>query len=195
MGHERLGADAAVAVDPSDSDVVYIAWGDRPGAGVASPWTIHVRRSDDRGRTWSKDLRAIKRGKNPCLAVDESGRVGLLTQRVTGNGPTQRWETTFEVNTDKLTTAEDATVLHRALTAHPVPTFLPYLGDYARVLSLGRTFYGVFSGSNLPDTTNFPSGVTYQRNVTWDQHTLLDLDGATPVPESIDPFFFAWSAG
>src|SRR5919197_789614 len=81
-----------------------------------------------------------------------------------------------------------------AFAAQPVPTFHPFLGDYARVVSVGSDFYGVFSGSNFPRKANFPSGVTYQRNVDWDAHTLLDLDGTTPVPESIDPFFFHWSA-
>jgi hypothetical protein len=29
--------------------------------------------------------------------------------------------------------------------------------------------------------------------VDWDAQRLLDLDGTTTVPESIDPFFFLWS--
>jgi hypothetical protein len=42
---------------------------------------------------------------------------------------------------------------------------------------------------------NFPSGVTYQRNVNWATQTLLGNDGVTPVPNSIDPFFFKLSFG
>jgi len=32
--------------------------------------------------------------------------------------------------------------------------------------------------------------VTYQRNANFTAHTLLDVDNATPVDVSIDPFFF-----
>jgi hypothetical protein len=51
----------------------------------------------------------------------------------------------------------------------------------------------VFSGNNTPDPANFPSGVTYQRNANWTTHTLLSTDNVTPVPASIDPFFFHWT--
>ena len=192
MGQERLGADSAIAVDPTDSDVVWVAWGE--GADGSNPWTIRVRRSTDRGRSWSDDLRTVRRGKNPCLAVNADGRLGFCCQRLTGTGAFQRWTTSFEVTDDGWATPVTPTVLHRALAAQPVPTFHPFLGDYARVVAVGSDFYGVFSGSNYPRQANFPSGVTYQRNVDWDAHTLLDLDGTTPVPESIDPFFFHWSA-
>jgi hypothetical protein len=67
--------------------------------------------------------------------------------------------------------------------------FLPYLGDYIRLLAIGREFFGVFAGSNLPDMANFPHGVTYQRTANFTTHTLLRNDGVTPVPVSIDPFF------
>ena len=77
----------------------------------------------------------------------------------------------------------------RKLASVPARDFLPYLGDYVRLLALRNDFYGVFSGSNLPDRANFPSGVIYQRNANWTTHTLLSTDNATPVPVSIDPFF------
>jgi hypothetical protein len=32
--------------------------------------------------------------------------------------------------------------------------------------------------------------VSYQRNANFTTHTLLRNDGVTPVPISIDPFFF-----
>jgi hypothetical protein len=193
MGQERLGADSAIAVDPTNSDVVWVAWGDRPG-GPSHSWTLHVRRSTDRGQTWSDDLRTVRRGKNPCLAVNADGALGFLCQQLIGRGTSRRWMTEFEVTADGWASPVEPVVLHRALAAHPAPTFLPYLGDYARVVSVGRDFYGVFSGSNHPDKTNFPNDVMYQRNVDWDAHSLLDLDGTTPVPDSIDPFFFHWSA-
>jgi len=192
MGQERLGADSAIAVDPTNPDVVWVAWGDQPG-GVSAPWTIHVQRSADGGQTWSGDVRTVSKGKNPCLAVNAAGHLGFLCQTLTGSGTAQRWETTFEVTTDGWATPVAPAVLHSALASNPVPTFHPYLGDYARVIAIGTAFYGVFSGSNHPDKANFPNGVTYQRNVDWNARQLLDLDGVTAVPDSIDPFFFAWT--
>ena len=50
---ERLVAsDLSIAVDPRDSRRVWVAWGDRP-AGTTN-LTLHVRRSTDRGQTWSR---------------------------------------------------------------------------------------------------------------------------------------------
>ena len=72
----------------------------------------------------------------------------------------------------------------------PTSAGFPYLGDYDQVTAVDRTFYGVFSANNTPDTANFPRGVTYQRNADFPKHLLLDLDNVTPVPASIDPFFF-----
>jgi len=49
-GQQRIGGTISIAVDPNDSKIVYLAWGDRqPGSFL----TIHVRRSTDRGVTWS----------------------------------------------------------------------------------------------------------------------------------------------
>jgi hypothetical protein len=192
MGQERLGADSAIAVDRTDGDVVWIAWGDRP-QGMSIPWTIHVRRSTDRGQTWSDDLRTVPRGKNPSLAVNSKGDLGFSCQQLTGRGGSQRWVTTFEVTSDAWATPVQPTVLHQALAARPVHTFLPYLGDYIRLVAVEADFHGVFCGSNHPDRRNFPNGVVYQRNVDWDIRTLADLDGAAPVPDSIDPFYFHWT--
>jgi hypothetical protein len=191
MGQERLGADSAIAVDPTDSNVVWVAWGDRPSVGRR--WTIHVSRSSDGGRTWSADLRTVERGKNPGMAVNADGQLGFSCQRVRGRGGTRHWVTTFEVTGDGWTTPVEPTILHAAAASRPVHTFLPYLGDYARLVSVGTDYCGVFSGSNEPVRDNFPNGVSYQRNVDWDAQRLLDLDGTTTVPESIDPFFFLWS--
>ena len=192
MGQERLGADSAVAVDPTNADVVWVAWGDQP-AGFSSPWTIHVRRSTDGGQTWSADLRTVPKGKNPCLAVNAAGHLGFLCHTLIGVGAAQSWETAFEVTADGWTTPVMPTVLHSALASSPTFRFQPYLGDYARLLTVDNAFYGIFSGSNHPDLANFPEGVSYQRNVNWETQQLLDLDGTTTVPDSIDPFFFAWT--
>lgn len=189
LGFERIGGDLSIAVDPADARKVWLAWCDRPGGVKSRAWTLHVRHSTDRGRTWSEDVRTVKRAKNPALAVNSEGLVGLMFQQVTGTGATARWRTRLEVTKDAWKTAAKGFTLHRALTHQPKRQFLPYLGDYLRLVTVGREFFGVFSGSNLPDMANFPHGVTYQRTANFTTHTLLRNDGVTPVPVSIDPFF------
>jgi hypothetical protein len=189
LGFERIGGDLSIAVDPSDERKVWLAWCDRPGGVQSRAWTLHVRRSTNRGRTWSADVRTVKRAKNPALAVNEDGLVGLIFQQVQGTGATARWRTRLETTKDAFKTTEKAFTLHRASTREPKRDFLPYLGDYIRLVTVDKTFYGVFSGSNRPDMANFPNGVTYQRTANFMTHTLLRNDGVTPVPVSIDPFF------
>jgi hypothetical protein len=190
MGQERLGADLAITVDPADSKRVYVAWCDRVGGATGTDWTVHVRRSSDSGQTWTNDLRTVTNAKNPALAINSNGRLGFVCQRFTGS----RWITQLEVTNDDWHTAATTLVLHTAPSGTPARAFLPYIGDYIRLISVGADFYGVFSGNNTPDAANFPSGVTYQRGANWTTHTLLNTDGVTPVPVSIDPFFFHWSA-
>lgn len=188
LGQERLGGDLSIAVDPRDSSVVYIAFCDV----VSGAYTIHVRRSTDRGVTWSADLRTIPNAKNPALAIAASGRVGLAYQRVTGTGTTARWETHLELTNDAFTTLTDA-VLATVPATTPAPQFLPYIGDYMHMMAVGEAFYGVFSANNTPVAANFPQGVTFLRNHDMASGRLLALDGTTEVPASIDPFFFKFS--
>ena len=189
MGMERLVAsDLSIAVDPRDSRRVWVAWGDRP-AGTAN-LTLHVRRSTDRGQTWSADLRTVADAKAPVVAVNSRGRVAFLCQRLTGTAPNRRWVTQVERTGNdfgSFTTTELATVPANA----PAPQFLPYLGDYMDMKSPGKDFCGIFSTSNTPALANFPIGVTYQRNANFNTQTLFAADGVTPVPASIDPFFFS----
>lgn len=189
MGQERLGGDLAIAVDPNNSSTVWVAWCDRVGGASGTDWTMHVRRSTDRGKTWSNDLRTIKNAKNPALAINSNSELGLLYQAFTGS----RWVTTLELTMNAWSTAATTLVLHTAPSATPVRTFFPYIGDYVRLIAVGTSFYGVFCGNNTPDHANFPHGVTYQRNANWATKTLLNLDGQTPVAVSIDPFFFHYS--
>jgi hypothetical protein len=186
MGQERLGADLSIAVDPTDANTVYLAWCDRVGGAAGTDWTVHVSHSTDAGQTWSADVRTITNAKNPSLAVNSARRVGLLFQQFTGS----RWVTQLEVTTNNWTSPATSMVLHSAPSNAPARQFLPYIGDYVRLITVDAGFYGVFSGNNTPDPANFPSGVTYQRNANWTTHTLLSTDNVTPVNPSIDPFFF-----
>src|SRR5216117_4080548 len=52
LGLQRTGGDVAIAVDPSNSSIVYVAYNDDDGAD----YMLHVLRSTNRGVTWSGDL-------------------------------------------------------------------------------------------------------------------------------------------
>jgi hypothetical protein len=188
MGMERLVAsDLSIVADPRDSSRVYVAWGDRPGG--TTNLTLHIRRSTDRGQTWSGDLHTVANAKAPVVAINSQGNVAFLYQQLTGSAPMQRWLTQVERTSDDFATTTTTQLADVPATA-PAPTFLPYLGDYMDMKAVGRDFYGIFSANNTPNNANFPSGVIYQRNANFSTQTLFANDGITPVPVSIDPFFF-----
>jgi hypothetical protein len=193
LGQERIGSTLSLAVNPLHSDTVYLAWADR--VGTADIYTVHVRRSTDRGATWSGDLRSVTNATNASLAVASNGTVGLLYQQVTGSGggSTSRWVTTLEQSRDGFTTHQDVVLATVPATTPPLQ-FLPYIGDYNGLLTRGSQFLGIFAASNTPDSTNFPHGVVYHRRVDFATHRLLDGSGTggdAPVAGSIDPFFFS----
>lgn len=189
VGQERVGADLAIAVHPRDSSTVYIAWCDRAGGVSGTGWGLHVARSTDRGNQWSIVREIVPVGKNPALAINNEGRVGLAYQELTGGN----WVTRLEVTSDVWRTPAETKVLHQAPSNVPVANGVPYIGDYIRLLAVGNDFYGVFSGNNTPTAANFPNGVRYQRSANFVTGGLLNTDGITPVAVSIDPFFFHWS--
>src|SRR5271165_4967825 len=186
LGQERVGSHLSIAVDPNNQDIVYLAWADYPGG--KPPYTIHLRRSTNGGAAWTGDLRAIANGINPALAVDAQSHVGFLYQTLTNQGTT--WETHVEISPNGFSTPPAPVVLAKVPSNQPVATFLPYLGDYIYLMAVGNNFYGVFSANNTPNHANFPNGVAYQRNANFTTHQLLNVDNKTPVPISIDPFFF-----
>jgi hypothetical protein len=147
-----------------------------------------VRRSTDRGVTWSKsDLphTTISNATNIALAVASNGTVGLLYQQLAGG----RWVTHVVQSRDAFATIQDI-ILASVPADTPVEQFLPYLGDYDYLLAVGNEFRGVFCANNTPDLANFPQGVTYQRAADFGKKTLTDGSG-NPVAISIDPFYFS----
>lgn len=192
MGQQRTGAsNLSIAVDPRNSSRVYIAWADQP-AGTTNQ-TLHVRRSIDRGVTWSNDLVTVPNAISPALAINSEGKVGFLYQQLAGVASAPRWETHFLRTTDPGAVTFDSPGLLLANTSASTPpsAFQPYLGDYDHVVAHDRDFYGIFSASNFPDKANFFPGVIYQRFVDWNTHTLFaDAALTRRVPVSIDPFFF-----
>ena len=197
IGQERIGSHIAIAVDPraGQSSVVYLAWADRAGT---TDYTIHLRRSLDRGVTWStNELLSITNAVNPALAINSDGVVGFLYQQFTGTftpgvvTAANRWVTHFRRSSDGVDWND--LVLATTPANEPAGLGLPYLGDYLHLLCIGKDFYGIFSANNTPDLANFPNGVTFQRKHDFAHKKLFDVDGVTPVDISIDPFFFAVS--
>ena len=186
LGQERIGSTLSIAVDPNHSGNVYVSWADKGSKGDI--YTLHVRSSTDRGVTWSKaDLpgTTIHNATNVALAVANNGVVGFLYQQLAG----RRWVTHLMQSHDGFATARDF-VLATVPADQPVGQFLPYLGDYDYLLSVGNEFRGVFCANNTPDFANFPQGVTYQRSADFKAKTLNDGSG-NRVPISIDPFYFS----
>jgi hypothetical protein len=188
LGQQRTGGDVSIAVDPTNKNVVYVAYND----DLEGFYVLHVRKSVDGGQTWSPDLRTVRDALNPALAVNSAGKLGLLYQQLTGTGA-KTWVTKFLLSSG--TNSERVFVLHQAPANRPIKQFDPYLGDYDHLMAVGKDFYGIFSGSNSPRKENFPCGIVYERNVSWNTNTLLDVDNATTVNPSIDPFFFKVKGG
>jgi hypothetical protein len=194
LGQQRLLSQShvSIAVDPRgvSNYPIYVAWVDRSGSGTC---TLHIRRSNDKGQNWSQDLRTVQDATNPALAVNSDGIVAILYQQLVGG---QTWETHFEMSADEFVTVQELPALSKAPDASPVLQFEPYLGDYAHLQSIGRTFYGTFSANNTPDRNNFPflkdypDGLIYQREANFDTHVLSDSrNHVSTVAPSIDPFF------
>jgi hypothetical protein len=186
LGQERIGSTLSIAVDPNNSSTVYLGWADHGNKGDI--YGLHVRRSTDRGVTWSKtDLphTTISNATNIALAVANNGVAGLLYQQLS-NG---RWVTHLVQSHDAFSTVQD-TILASVPANEPTEQFLPYLGDYDYLLAVGNEFRGVFCANNTPDLGNFPHGVTYQRAADFNSKTLNDGSG-NRVAISIDPFYFS----
>jgi hypothetical protein len=188
FGQERLVySSLSTTVDPRDSRIVYVAWGDFPTVS-STTFTLHVRRSGDSGVTWSAtDLLTVSNAMNPALAINTHGKVGFAYQQLTGAG--SRWETHLRRSVNDGGAWDDLT-LSNTPSNTPVATFIPYLGDYMHLMAVGKDFYGIFSANNTPDPANFPSGVTWQRNFDSGTNQLRNFSNTANVAASIDPFFF-----
>lgn len=197
LGTERIGSQLSIAVDPRNSSTVFVAWQDGTSAATS---TMHVRRSKDRGQHWSGDLLTIPQATNPALAINAYSLVGFAYQKLVspgtchGSGGAGCWETHFRTTTDGTTWSD--TLLSNVpdiLGATCTSTnFDPSIGDYIHLQAIGMDFYGVFSGYNYPDTTNFYPGVQYQRYADFGTHKLYaDAAHTVEVTQlSVDPFFF-----
>ena len=189
LGQERIGSTLSLAVDPNNSDIVYVAWADRVGTGDI--YTVHVRRSTNSGAAWSADLQTITNATCISLAVADNGTVGFLYQQVTGTGAGRRWQTNLVQTRDGFGTVT-RTLLANVSANTPVTGDVPYIGDYNYLLAVEDEFRGVFSANNTPSLFNFPNGVRYQREADFDANELRDEAGNV-IAISIDPFYFSVS--
>jgi hypothetical protein len=193
LGSERIGGTVSIAVDPNNAANVWVAWAD----GTSSnDYTIRVRQSTEKGATWSRDLKTVISATNPALAINSQGVIGFLYQkyvdpgncvRPQGDHGTACWETHLETATGGVPWSDRVL----ANTPDGPAQFDPSIGDYIHLLSVGKTFYGIFSANNFPAKANFPEKVTYQRNVDFVSQRLLDINSSAVVSSSVDPFFFS----
>src|SRR5262249_30215638 len=151
-------------------------------------YTLRVRRSLDRGNTWSADLLTISKADLACLAINSDGRVGFMYQRLVSS----HWETHFRRTTDTTGQNWDDIILARTRTAG-------LLADYSRVIAVGKDFYGAFPAWNTPDPANFPAtpptalnpnGAKFLRNTTKTPPWHLLGSSSQRIQESVDPFFY-----
>jgi hypothetical protein len=190
LGTQRVSSRIAIAVDPRNSRRVYLAWCDG-AVTAASPFTLHVRRSDDGGANWSADLRTIANVTNPCLAVNVQGVVALMYQQLVTVAGANRWNTVFERSTDRFVTVATTSILANT------PPGVGFgaagdLGDFCNLIAVGKDFYGSFCAVNAPLNANFPSGVTFLRNADFATGNLRNFANTANVATSVDPFFVHW---
>jgi hypothetical protein len=188
LGSDRLGGDLAIAVDPRNADTVYLVWGEL----LQNQPALNVTRSADGGQHWSPPLHTVRNAKNPGLAVNSNGTLAFLYQQVaTDPNGEETWYTQVELTKDDFQSANPPLILSKFPTAELASiSGQPRLGDYLHLMAVGDVFYGIFSASNVPDLSRFPSGVTFQRHNNSATKKLRDQKDRKDVNPSVDPFFF-----
>jgi hypothetical protein len=189
LGQERIGSDNAIAVSRTNANRVAIAYVDSPSIGTIQ---VHVAESTDGGATWANKFTApsTSRSANPAITILDDGQVILLFNSY--NPQTNRLSQHLISTSDDFATTSEK-ILGDETNATPAAQFSPYLGDFTDLISIGDTFYGIFSASNADDGTlanfllNGPQ--LYQR-------CTVGTPGAPgfhlcDAAFSIDPYFFS----
>jgi streptogramin lyase len=197
LGQERIGGDAAIAVDPHNAMHVVVAYGNAPGADHSGELQLVVTESTDGGMNWTQKFStpAIAGGIKsalPALSILQNGTIGLLYASY--DPASDKFSQHLLTTTNDFATTIDTTLATES-NVTPVSQFDPYLGDFYDMTSVGDTFYGIFSASNADNGTDaLFSTISFQRNFTGTPGTasfhLTDANGST-VPFSIDPFLLS----
>jgi hypothetical protein len=191
VGNQRVCGSLSIAVDPNDNQTVWLVYATGTGA---TDYTLHVRRSSNGGATWGSDLKTVSPAVNAALAITTDSKVGFLYQKLvspgTCTGGTPCWETHLEITTHG-TAWTNVTLANTPDTL--TSSINNILGDYEYLAAVGKNFYGIFSANDLPNSSNFPQGVTYQRyaDLTSAHQLYADAGHTMTVAASIDPFFFS----
>jgi hypothetical protein len=188
-GTERLGSDLSIAVNPSNSNNVYVAY----ATVVGGKSQVTVKESLNGGETWPNSYIVAGPSALPALAVSVTGEVGLLeTDYSAGAKTLDTW--LYQLNPD-LSGIGSLQELATFPDGDPAATADPYVGDFETLNSVNGKFYGTFSASNNPILADFPQGVYYNRlfTVGTDNFTgQLFANATLDAPaNSIDPFFFS----
>jgi hypothetical protein len=190
LGQERIGGDAAIAVDPHNAMHVVVAYGNAPGADHSGELQLVVTESADGGMNWTQKFStpAIEGGIKsalPALSILQNGTIGLLYASY--DPATDKFSQHLLTTTNDFATTIDTTLATES-NVTPVSQFDPYLGDFYDMTSVGDTFYGIFSASNADNGTDaLFSTTSFQRNFTGTPGTasfhLTDANGSTvPSP-------------
>jgi hypothetical protein len=189
LGQERIGSDNAIAVSRTNANRVVIAYADSPTIGAIQ---VHVAESTDGGATWANKLTTPTgvRSATPAITILDDGQVVLLYNSY--DPQTNRLSQHLISTSDDFATTTEK-ILGDETNAFPLAQFDPYVGDFTDLISIGDTFYGIFSASNADDGTlanfllNGPQ--LYQR-------CTVGTPGAAgfhlcDAAFSIDPYFFS----
>jgi len=188
FGQERrMGTELSIAIDPRNSQTVYIAWAERSLTNDEH-LALHFARSDDGGENWNLSPWSVDHATNPALAVASDGAVGILYEQLEGTMPNDRWHTMLAISIDKLASAPTTNQLLADVEAQQPAAVTPYLGDYIQLTARGKNFYGVFPASNdLSSGKGKFFNLTNQR--LYDSNNLPITKNKKPVAISIDPYF------
>ena len=170
LGSERLGSDLSIAIDPSNSSRVAVAFAAISGGGPV----VVVRLSTNAGATWQEVHTTPASSALPAVAIAANGTIALLYTKYDGTNI----ETHLIQSANNFSTSVDETLSRFANASLPVE-FQPFIGDYEDLVAVENTFYGTFSASN--DVNAFSITPVMLRD-----KTML----GNGVPFSIDPFFF-----
>src|SRR5262245_39390426 len=206
LGQERTGTgtELAIAVDPTDADHVVIAYGTAPGvSGTIGDGQLGlvITESIDGGASWTQKFATpvtsggIK-SSIPAVAIAADGMIAMLY--CSYDPSIEELSQHLLTTSDDFASTSDFTLATEKNDAAPFD-INPYLGDFFNLVSIGNTFYGIFSAANADNGTDASfATVTFQRAFTGTagpaDFQLLTSSGGSPVSASIDPFFFSFTA-